>query len=403
MTRKMKILFTTPVLSYPFSGGPEMSVHNAIKALSRICELHVVARTNLVERCGREALDYYAEIYTNVSFTPTVNSKYLKYLGRFWPRSLVLIEAVYLIRYFDKYNLDAIWWDRHEYSFELFSCLKSRRPDIKIVCDTAAVHSDFILREADYIEDPKKKESIRTLGARYLREEKELLSLSDIFTAVSDVDKNVFSKWTKHQEKIYVFPNTVDFTFYEDEGPGTVLRGQPILVLSGSFYGENSPMEHGTRWFLSEVFPIVQSKFPEAILYVVGKNGDRILSDISIDNVVITGFVPSVVPYLKGADVGIVPLFFESGTRFKILEYGACALPTISTTLGAEGLNYSAGESILIADTSEKFAENVISVLSDKALSDSLAENIYSLVKKEYSLDVQEKCGKIILDRLSEL
>ena len=56
-------------------------------------------------------------------------------------------------------------------------------------------------------------------------------------------------------------------------------------------------------------------------------------------NLTIIDEVPYVQPYLTSSDLGIVPLFYESGTRFKILEYGISNLPIVSTTLGQEGFN----------------------------------------------------------------
>ena len=39
---KNKILFVTPILCHPFRGGPEMSVHNAIKAISSVSNLSLI-------------------------------------------------------------------------------------------------------------------------------------------------------------------------------------------------------------------------------------------------------------------------------------------------------------------------------------------------------------------------
>ena len=73
---------------------------------------------------------------------------------------------------------------------------------------------------------------------------------------------------------------------------------------------------------------------------------------------------------------------FESGTRFKILEAGACKTPIISTTLGAEGIPVIHDKEVLIADKAINFAKEIVNVLNDSELSNKLTKNCYDLISK---------------------
>jgi glycosyltransferase involved in cell wall biosynthesis len=79
----------------------------------------------------------------------------------------------------------------------------------------------------------------------------------------------------------------------------------------------------------------------------------------------VTGTVPDVRPYLWNGGVSIVPLFAGSGTRLKIYEAMAAALPVVSTTIGAEGLSYEDGRTIVIADDPASFARQCVALLND--------------------------------------
>jgi glycosyltransferase involved in cell wall biosynthesis len=81
----------------------------------------------------------------------------------------------------------------------------------------------------------------------------------------------------------------------------------------------------------------------------------------------IVGGVPSVMPYLQGAPVFVVPLRIGGGTRLKIYEAMAAARAIVSTTVGAEGLDYTDGRDIVIADEPATFAAAVIRLLRDPA------------------------------------
>ena len=113
--------------------------------------------------------------------------------------------------------------------------------------------------------------------------------------------------------------------------------------------------------------------------------------------------VDTVLPYLCHTNVALVPLMFESGTRFKILEAGACKTPIISTTLGAEGIPVIHDKEVLIADKAINFAKEIVNVLNDSELSNKLTVINYDLISRKYSLTVLEQEAKKILEYLKNV
>ena len=157
-------------------------------------------------------------------------------------------------------------------------------------------------------------------------------------------------------------------------------------------------MDTAARWMLQEVFPLVLKKHPNVHFYIVGRNSELGFGHMNGINITVTGRLESVLPYLCNTDVALVPLKFESGTRFKILEAGACKIPLVSTTLGAEGIPVVDGEHILIADNPKDFADAIVRLLEDKELANKLAENCLDLVREKYSVETLEIEAKAILE-----
>jgi len=127
-------------------------------------------------------------------------------------------------------------------------------------------------------------------------------------------------------------------------------------------------------------------RHPQLHFYIVGNNSDKGFGHLNGPNVTATGRVDSVLPYLCHADVALVPLHFESGTRFKILEAGACGVPLVSTTLGAEGIPVVDGRDILIADEPDAFADAILRLLEDRPLAARIAASCNRLVREEFSV-----------------
>jgi glycosyltransferase involved in cell wall biosynthesis len=137
---------------------------------------------------------------------------------------------------------------------------------------------------------------------------------------------------------------------------------------------------------LEQVMPRLLRRIPHLHFYIVGNRSDRSFGHLNGANITATGRLDSVLPYLCHSDVALVPLQFESGTRFKILEAGACGVPLVSTTLGAEGIPVVDGRDILIADQPDDFAGAILRLLEDKPFASRLAANCRTLVREEFGL-----------------
>ena len=86
---------------------------------------------------------------------------------------------------------------------------------------------------------------------------------------------------------------------------------------------------------------------------------------------------------LARADICLAPLFSGSGTRLKILEYWAAGKPVVTTAKGAEGLAYTAGQDLLLAERSE-FAQRIVALAADAPFMKKLGAAGYELVQRKY-------------------
>jgi glycosyltransferase involved in cell wall biosynthesis len=306
----------------------------------------------------------------------------------------------YLANFVNVNKIDIVWFGFGNISFELMKGLRAKLPQVKLVCDTDAVWSRFLLRELDVATDLQARGVIEEKGFRKQIEENEWQEFVDITTAVSEVDACYYRSISKTPDNIKIFSNVVDLEGYLQIPNQANSLICPNIYLAGSFW-PGSPMEHASRWFIDKVFPIILGVNPYLHLYIVGKNSDSILADVRNPNITVTGKVDSVLPYLCYASVAIVPLFFESGTRFKILEAGAVGIPIVSTTLGAEGLPVQHGEHLLIADSPEDFAAAINQVISSSNLSKKLSDNCKKLILEKFSVQSLASEAQQIVDYLN--
>ncbi len=225
------------------------------------------------------------------------------------------------------------------------------------------VESALWARRAEHERSTLKRPIYRLEAQRMAAYEAQVVRRFDHVIAVSEHDRRVMSQWVDVAH-ISVTPTGVDLAQFRAGAPDPATAG-PLVVFVGSMDWE--PNEDGMLWFNKEVWPQVLAAVPSARLRVVGRRPSTAIAQLAGDAIEVTGTVPSVIEHLHAAAVVIVPLRIGGGTRLKIYEAMAARRPVVSTAIGAEGLDYRAGEDIVIADAPGDFANSVIGLLRDPA------------------------------------
>src|SRR2546422_10461962 len=90
-------------------------------------------------------------------------------------------------------------------------------------------------------------------------------------------------------------------------------------------------------------------------------------------NVIVTGPVPDVTPYLDRTAIVVVPLRLGGGMRVKVLEALAAGKAMIASPLAVEGLAVVDGEHAVLAETDQQFCDAIVQLLADPARRAALA------------------------------
>jgi polysaccharide biosynthesis protein PslH len=160
--------------------------------------------------------------------------------------------------------------------------------------------------------------------------------------------------------RVEVVANGVELERLRPTGPPV---DAPRVVFCGVM--NYAPNADGMLWFVRNVWPLVRGKRPDATLAIVGADPTSALRDgcAGDPSITVTGRVDDVRDWLWGAAIGIAPLHVARGVQNKALEAIAAGLPIVITNAVAGGLPAEAANASLIADTPDRFAEQVIDLL----------------------------------------
>ncbi|HJR58582.1 MAG TPA: glycosyltransferase [Vicinamibacterales bacterium] len=234
---------------------------------------------------------------------------------------------------------------------------------IPAVLFTHNVEAEIWRRHAENATNPVSRALMTQQWKRMLRFERDALARFDLVLAVSDADRQTFTRLYPGaiRNPVHVVQTGVDTTYFTPM-PGAERRAH--LVFTGSM--DWLPNEDAMLYFVRDILPRIRQVEPEATLSIIGRAPTPAVKRLAEQaGIEVTGRVGDVRPHVAAGDVYVVPLRIGGGTRLKIFEAMSMAKAVVSTSIGAEGLPVTPGRDIVIADEPVRFAQAVVHMIRD--------------------------------------
>ena len=233
-------------------------------------------------------------------------------------------------------------------------------------------------RITESTKNPIKKAYLSHLSRTLKNYENAILEFYDGIVPISEKDAGFFKKVSKTPVRAVSF----------GINPKKLKIAQDKPVENALFHiGSMNwiPNEEGVRWFLDEAWPLISSNLPSLKLYLAGREMPQWLSNLNSQNVEVVGEVPDAQEFIQSKAISIAPLFSGSGIRIKIIESMAMGKAVISTKIGAEGIHYTDGKDILIANTAQEFLKATKYLYENPAKRTEIGENARKLIFEKHN------------------
>lgn len=380
----MKILMLTPYLPFPPSSGGQIRSYNLIKQLSKKHEI---------------TLFCYIRSRREEEFVPELE-KYCKKVRVFvrrkaWhPLNILLagftqypfLVCIYLSRVFHK----AVSAELSQNHYDLIHA-----ETFYVMTNIPKTNIPTLLVEQtiEYLVYKHYVEGIKNFFMRWFLSidvaklrfwETKFWNKADAVVAVSEADKKEMLKLAPNLE-VSLVPNGVNLDFFKVKGSWTAEN--PVVLFVANFKWLQNV--EAAELLLNEVFPIIHKKNPKIKMWIVGQHIPRSIIRKAGKNVVVDN--------LKEADeegirrsyykssVFVSPLRGPGGTRLKHFAAMAAKLPLVTTSVGAEGLEATHGENIIIGDDPSALAEATLEILANEKKAKKIADNARHLVEEKFS------------------
>lgn len=226
----------------------------------------------------------------------------------------------------------------------------------------------------------------------YQRESKYLLNYeekiaekakSSIF--VSEQEATLFKSLAPVvSEKITYINNGVDTDYFSPEQLFTspYQDNEQVIVFTGAMdYWANVD---AVKWFAEDIFPHLLKNYPAAKFYIVGSRPAKVVEELAKNNnIIATGAVDDVRPYVAHAKLVVAPLRIARGIQNKVLEAMSMGKYVIATSAAMEGIPYGSDIDMAVCDEADTMISHIDELL--QKTSTIASGNNRAFVKAKFS------------------
>ncbi len=319
-----------------------------------------------------------------ISFVPESN---VAYAGKYTQDLQALgIEALYYPYY---PTVRAVLEQRGAEFDVIFACrayigeryidmIRGLAPHARIVFNTIDLHFVREMREADLFDDPRRRAQAEATRASELRS----VNAADVTVVVSSHEAEILRE-AAPDACVHVLPLLFDVP---PRPPAPCLAGRRDLMFVGTY--QHPPNRDAAIYFAREIWPGLRERLPEGTRFlVVGSSITPEIEALAGNGVDVLGFVDDLDAVLATCRLTVAPLRFGAGLKGKVASSLLAGVPVVATPIAVEGTPLRDGVDVLIADSTEAFAEAVLRLYSDAALWEQLSRAGYDFVRHEYSLE----------------
>ena len=234
------------------------------------------------------------------------------------------------------------------------------------------------------------------------REEVDWPEQASKSVVISEADAQALRELGAPAGKIAVIPNGVEpARVSRVKGKGIYPKGRPVVCFIGNM--GYAPNEDGALWFLKDVWAKVKQQVPQAVFAAVGGQPRKALRQYhNGKDILVTGWVPEIEPYLLNAQVSVAPLRVASGMQNKVALALGLGVPVVATPGAVGWLPAQGREGVVIAEGEEWFALKVAEALQKPRKAKATALKGRRFVVQNYKWNESGKKLEEVLKKASK-
>ncbi len=275
---------------------------------------------------------------------------------------------------------DAVVLCRHYIAIQYVDLIRRIAPQVYILFDTIDLHFLRLRRQAALDGSAK----TRQLAKQAYEEEMTVIARSDLTLVVSEVERDLLARECP-KARVQVLSNV-----HDPVEPVKPFASRKNLLFVGGF--QHPPNVDAVQFFAEEIWPQVRAQLPEVQAQIIGS---KMPADLRAygqrAGLNMLGYVEDLQPYLEGCRISIAPLRYGAGVKGKVNQSMSYGLPVVATPAAVEGMFLRHGENVLIAESGDAFAREILRLYEDADLWNRLSQAGLENVRTRFSSETARR------------
>ena len=188
---------------------------------------------------------------------------------------------------------------------------------------------------------------------------------------------------------------------FEDQKNWIAFENRNDFITIGN--GKHAPNLDSIFYTIKEIWPLIRQELPYANYKIYGAYLPQKINQLHHpkNGVLVKGWVQDETEIFQEAKICLAPIRFGAGIKGKLVASMYNGTPSITTTIGAEGMLTEDGDwNGFISDNPQKLAKAAIRLYKDKTLWQQCQQNGIELIntkfnKKSFQTNLREKLNRI--------
>jgi glycosyltransferase involved in cell wall biosynthesis len=287
-------------------------------------------------------------------------------------------------------EFDLVYVARYQVGAAVIGAVREYCPRARMALSVVDLHFLRSLRER-IMENARAPQLERTLAMR--KAELDLLSEVDLALTYSPVEEAVLTSHLLGRPPSgqipWVLTTTQDRPDFDER--------RDVAFLGG--FG-HPPNVGAVEFFAKQVMPLLREKAPGIVFNVYGSSLPDSIRDLETNDIVMKGFVNDISEVFDTCRIFVAPLLYGAGVKGKVLDCIAAAVPSVISSVAAEGVLGHDSSASIIADTPEEWAEAIASLYKDKKRWRQMSEAAAKLAREKYSFEAGRQQMRSLLEAI---
>lgn len=261
-------------------------------------------------------------------------------------------------------------------------------PNALRILDTEDLHCLRKVRE----EAIKKQEDFaieKLLNSDIAKREIAAILRCDVSLIISTFEMDLLETVFKIDKKIlHHIPFLLDRIEKEDIEKWKPFQERNHFTIIGNFL--HAPNVDAVLLLKKSIWKAIRKQLPKAELHVYGAYATQQILQLhnEKDGFLVKGYTTNPLDIVNNIRVVLAPLRFGAGIKGKLTEAMICGAPSVTTSIGAEGMHADNPWNGFVEDDFDAYAKKAITLYSDEKIWDEAQKNGVQIINQIYDKEL---------------